>query len=126
MRKRLATKKILIASLGVGAVSYATGCGGSATSPSSPPPQDAAADTSPGPTGGNLMGTPVPDAAADSQGPDAGADARGPDAAADSQGPDAAADSQGPNGARDAQADIFISTSGNLMAVPIDSGGNGD
>jgi hypothetical protein len=125
MRKRLATKKILIASLGVGAVSYATGCGGSATSPTSQP-QDAAADTSPGPTGGNLMATPVPDAAVDSQGPDAGADSQGPGAAADSQGPDAAADSQGPNGARDAQADIFISTSGNLMAVPIDSGGNGD
>jgi hypothetical protein len=100
MRKRVATRKILIAGLGVGAVSYVSACGGS-TVPTGTS-TDAASDVAPdvGPTSGNLMAMPPPDAGEDVNATDA-----------------PAADVQ------DAQSDI--STSGNLMGFPVDSGDDG-
>jgi hypothetical protein len=106
MRKRLVTKKVLVASLGVGAVSYVAAvaaCGGATDAPTHgnlmpPVPQDAAADA-PGdevtPTGGNLMGFPI----------EAGSDAGSTDAA---------------------DADADVATSGNLVPPIPDGGMDGD
>lgn len=71
MKRRLTTKKILAATIGIGAVSYAIACStGSTTSgnlmpppPSDAQPSDAQADV--GVTSGNLMPPPPPDAQAD-------------------------------------------------------------
>ncbi len=66
MKRRLTTKKIFAATIGIGAVSYVIACStGSTTSgiPMPPPPSDAQADV--GITSGNLMPPPPPDAQAD-------------------------------------------------------------
>ena len=119
MRKRITTKKILVASLGVGAVSYVAACGSSDTTPS----------------GGNLL-PPTVDASAD-VGTDAGADAKPvtPDAAADVvtsgnlMGPPPPVDSGSDAKAEDASltdasadSDVPDVSVGNLMPPPPDSG----
>jgi hypothetical protein len=94
MQRRLPTKKILVATLGAGAVSYVVACGSSTTNV------------------GNLMPTPGPDATADT----------GADAIASSgnllppQPPDAAQD------APDDSSFSDVASSGNLVPPPIDGG----
>jgi hypothetical protein len=102
MRKRLATRKILVATLGVGAVSYVTACGSNSGNLLPPPPQDAAPEAmidgsmQDVVTSGNLMGPP----------PDTGT---GTEASTEEAGMDAGMDV----------------TSGNLMAPPPDASNDG-
>jgi hypothetical protein len=109
MRKRVATKKILLASLGVGAVSYIAACGSSNTPASGnlvPPSLDASADANPvtqdaAPdvvTSGNLMGPPPVDSGTDASAEDASLT----------------------DGSSD--ADVAEVSVGNLMPPPVDSG----
>ena len=110
MRKRLATKKILIASLGVGAVSYVAACGSSSVTPGSgnllpPTAVDSGSDAAPvipdaAPdvvTSGNLM-APTIDSGSDASHEDGGlSDASG-------------------------DADVADVSVGNLVPPPVDSG----
>jgi len=110
MRKRLTPKKILVASLGIGAVSYVAACGGESSRTSGGnlmPPQDDAGQADASPldagadvhivTGGNLMPAPV----------DSGKDAEPADAGGDGAVLDAGAD---------------VVTIGNLVPPPFDGG----
>ncbi len=115
MKRRLVTKKVLVATLGVGAVSYVVACSSSQpVSGNLMPPQgdsgseDAGADVS---SSGNLM-APPDSGPADTGSADAGADVS-------TSGNLMAPPDSGP---ADAGADV--STSGNLMAPP--DSGSGD
>jgi hypothetical protein len=109
MRKRLSPKKILVASLGIGAVSYVTACGGESRTSGGNlmPPQDdagqadAAKPADAGPdviiTGGNLMPVQL----------DSGKDSAADAGAGDAEVLDSGAD---------------VVTSGNLVPPQFDGG----
>jgi hypothetical protein len=108
MKKRLTTRKILAASLGIGAVSYVVACGGATSSSNG---QDAGPD---GFTSGNLMPAQV-DAGVDAYHPTSGNLMGYPiDSGTETSTVEA--------GEQDARPDVV--TSGNLMAPP-DSGNGG-